>query len=195
MVDGVTTSEYATYGWQLRARKTLNGFAIIDPPWDTSNYEWQRSSVDGTTFQRIIIGTGSSASTYIVNAADIGHTIRVIASCGRHCCTFTSSPTSVVRNPVVISGTPIVGESLSVQSLTQHTPNITLPRTFRSFQWQRRLNGAVAFSNISGATNASYVVQSVDVGSSIRVVAVIEIVGAHESIPSNPTTVVSDSLP
>ena len=117
-------------------------------------YQWLR---DGTTI------TGSTASTYVVVAGDLGHALS---------CTVTATnafgSTPATSNAVLIvaipanTAAPVASGSLTVGSTLSCTQGTwTNSPTSYAYQWQR--GGA----NISGATSASYVTVSADGGTSV----------------------------
>ena len=118
-------------------------------------YQWLR---DGTTI------VGSTASTYVVVAGDLGHALscNVTATNAFGSTPATSNAVLIVALPVntvapAITGTATVGSTLScTQGTWTNSP------TSYTYQWMR--NGV----NISGATASSYVVVTADAGTSIR---------------------------
>ena len=131
----------------------------------TISYQWKR---DGTTN----IGTGS---TYIVQFADEGSTISVVATVTGVTGSVTSTSTATVPQPSVnISGTAQVGNTL-----TANVTNVGSP----SYQWRR------GTTNISGATGSTYIVQFADAGSTISVV--VSRTSVTGNVTSSATAIVS----
>jgi len=151
----------------------------------TVSYQWQRNSVD--------IVSATSAS-YTLGDDDVGTLIRVVASYTDGGGT-NESVSSIGVGPIVnvndIPGgsvvinntTPAQGDVLSASnSLTDADGMGTV-----SYQWQR------AGINISGATGTTYITVQADVGLAIRVVAsYTDLQGTVESVPSVPTSLVSN---
>jgi hypothetical protein len=138
----------------------------------TVGYQWQRSADSGTTWTDI---AGATRAAYSVAAADEGDVIRVRATATNAdgAVAASSAPTPVIQAdpPVsmvapVVLGTPSLGGTLSTDngSWTPVGDNLTY-----SYAWQRgdAING---YSNIAGATGATYTTVAADVGESMRVV-------------------------
>ena len=117
-------------------------------------YQWKR---DGTTI------VGSTASTYVVVAGDLGHSLT---------CTVTATnafgSTPATSNAVLIvavpanTAAPVASGSLTVGSTLSCTQGTwTNSPTSYAYQWQR------GGTNIAGATSASYVTVSADGGTSV----------------------------
>jgi len=151
-------------------------------------YQWQRCASDGTGCGDI---TGATSKTYTLVAGDVSHTLRVVVTAsntdGKTSATSGASdvvgskngPTNTVKPTV--TGTPIVGETLSVSNGTW-TPT---PSSYTR-QWQRCNADAAGCLNIAGATGQTYGVRSSDVGHRLRA-----LVTAHTS--TGQTTAVSNT--
>ena len=89
---------------------------------------------------------------------------------------------------VGVSGAAQVGQTLT-SSVTKDTD-----ATISSYQWQRQVSGT--WTNISGATSASYTAQAADFGDSLRlVVSVQNAFGGVQTATSTATTAVIDAAP
>jgi len=146
--------------------------------WDNSPtgyaFQWRRCDSAGINCSNI---SGATSGTYVLQSGDVGSTIRVVVTAtnsgGSTAATSTPYPSSgTVLNlaPVntalpVISGTATQGQTLSTTngSWTQS------PTTY-TYQWQRCDSAGNNCSPITGATSKTYVLQSGDVGSTIRAV-------------------------
>jgi hypothetical protein len=147
----------------------------------TYSYLWEICDSSGATCSGI---PDAIDQTFTLTAADVGHTIRVQETAtnpGGSSSPATSSHTAVVKtavvrasnsSPPVISGTAVVGQTLSS---TTGTWSGTGPISY-SYQWQR-CNPAC--SNIGGATGPSYALTSADQGALVLV-----IVTAHNAAGS-----------
>jgi Ig domain of plant-specific actin-binding protein len=96
-----------------------------------------------------------------------------------------------VTAPPVISGTPQVGQTLTTTTgswTAQSTP------TFQ-YVWLRCDSGGNNCATISGAGNSSYVVQSADVGHTIRAEVIAHLGSGSTSSTSNPTAAVPQPGP
>jgi hypothetical protein len=166
--------------------KASNGSWNVTPT--SYDYQWQRCSTTGTGCANI---AGASSQKYTLTSADVNHTVMVLvtARTGSGHATASSAPSAIVASttppkivtPPAISGTPSVGETLSVTAGTW-TGGV---RTY-SFQWQTCDTGSVNCVDVPGATGKSYGVRASDAGNEIRVK-----VTARSA--SGATTVVSDS--
>jgi len=157
-------------------------------------YQWQRCDAAGSGCVDIAGGTGT---TYVVQPADAGATLRVRVSATNVAGTAsaTSPATGVVATapanvtPPSITGTVAVGSPLagSVGSWS----GVPVP-TF-AFQWQRcdfQGNGCTA---IAGATTTAYTIQSADVGSTLRVQVVATNVAGKASATSAQSSIVTSA--
>jgi hypothetical protein len=158
-------------------------------------YQWQRCASDGTGCGDI---SGASSKTYVVAAADVDHALRVnvTASNADGQASANSTTTALVSShsapvntaPPVISGSAAVGQQLSTTNGTWSGG-----ATSFTYQWQRCTASAVC-TNVSGATGATYGVQTADVGSTVRVmVTAHNTSGSTASANSSPTAVVTAS--
>lgn len=147
----------------------------------TYTYQWQR----GTTNI-----SGATSSTYVVQSADAGNTLRCVVTATNAVgatSANSNSTASVTQAPVntvapSVSGTAQVGQTLSSTTGTW----TGTPASFTyAYQWQR------SGSNISGANSSTYVVQSADVGSTLRCVVTATNSAGSTSANSNSTASVT----
>jgi uncharacterized protein YukE len=178
------------------APPTISGAAVIGTTltavpgtWTgspTLTYQWQTCDSMGSACTAL---SGSTASTYVVQAGDLGATIRVavIGTNAGGVTVATSDPTAVVTAPPppsntalpTISGTTADGSTLTATSGTwSGGGTITY-----AYQWRRCDSTGASCVDIVGATASSYVQVTADVGSTIRVV-----VTATNSSGSTPAT-------
>jgi alpha-tubulin suppressor-like RCC1 family protein len=138
-------------------------------PTPSFSYQWQRCDVYYLNCADI---SGATLISYVIQAADIDHTIGVVvtgtnvygsasASSDRH--RFVGRPPVNTDYLPTISGITAQDQTLSATagSWTGYLP------IYDSYQWQRCNPGC---SNIGGATSSTYQLRAVDVGSTIRVV-------------------------
>jgi hypothetical protein len=131
-------------------------------------YQWLRCAADGSGCVAI---PGASSSTYVVAAADAGHTLRASVSA-----TNAAGTTAAVSNhtnvaigvPVStraphISGRARVGRRLS----GTHGSWTNSPKTYR-YQWLRCNGHGGACSRIGGATHSTYRLTKRDAGHRLR---------------------------
>ena len=158
---------------------------------------WLRCNSKGESCDSI---SGATALTYKLISADLGATIRfrVTASNKEGSKFETSKPTSVVTQasgkpantkPPTISGSPVVGASLSAATGTWVG---TEPITY-SYQWQRCDSAGNACKSASGGTHAEYTVVKGDVGKTLRVQVKAKNSRGTGSAISTPTAAVGDA--
>ncbi|HUR85213.1 MAG TPA: hypothetical protein VMY78_07700 [Solirubrobacteraceae bacterium] len=132
--------------------------------------QWLRCNAVGAPCTAII---GEVADTYRATSADVGKTLRVevTATNALGATKAQSAPTPVIlAAPPVADGSPAIGgvlrdgQTLTATSGWSGTAPISL-----SHQWQRCDALAPMCSDIAGATAATYVLASADVGSRMRV--------------------------
>ncbi len=161
-------------------------------------YLWLRCDSGGSNCGAI---GGSTGSTYLLGAGDVGGTIevRVTAHNGGGEAGATSAHTEVVLPPAPtyfgfepsISGVPVEGNVLSEAAGTgswSHSPTIT-------YQWLDCDPVGNGCAPIAGAVNQTYTVTPSDVGHSIRVEEIGTNDGGHASVISFHTGVVAPAAP
>jgi hypothetical protein len=151
-------------------------------------YQWQDCNSTGTGCVAI---AGATGQTYLLQSSDVGHKVRVSVTAGNGAGSSSpvdSAPTAVVTAalgvPVntavpVVSGTAQVGQTLS----TSNGSWTNSPTSYR-YQWQSCDSAGANCVGISGATVATYLVQSADVGHTLRS-TVVAVNGAGSSSPAS----------
>ena len=136
-------------------------------------YEWLRCNAAGA--ECVQAAAPSVLSTYLVAAADVGHTLRAkaiaknVAGSG----TAESAPTGTVAGarpsnllaPAVL-GLAITGQTLSA---TEGTWAGTEPFSY-SFRWQLCSKAGTECADIAGATKSTFTIPDGDAGHALRVV-------------------------
>ena len=132
-------------------------------------YQWQRSSDNGTTWQSI---AGADQTTYALANADVGAIVRlrVTASNPEGSATETSLATAVVVSdgPANTIAPAISGVARRASTLTAVAGTWSGVGNGYTFQWQRSTDGTT-WSNIGGATSASFEPTTAEVGATLRV--------------------------
>jgi hypothetical protein len=150
------------------------------PP--TFAYQWQRCDAAGANCADI---GGATGTTYVVQAADAGATLRVRESATNAAGTAsaTSATTGVVGSGPVNTVRPsITGVVAQGSVLTASVGTWTaVPAPAFAFQWQRCDAQGGACVAIAGATAGTYTVLSADVNSTLRVQARDEQRGHREA--------------
>ncbi len=136
-------------------------------------YEWLRCNASGGECTQA--AAASVLPTYLVAAADVGHTLRVkvlaknIAGSG----SAESEPTATVGGvlPSNVIAPLVLGLDITGQTLTasEGTWTGTEPITY-AYQWQQCSKAGTECQNIGGATKSSYVIQNGDATHTLRVV-------------------------
>ncbi|WP_211876838.1 beta strand repeat-containing protein [Pseudarthrobacter albicanus] len=126
----------------------------------TLAYQWKRAGVN-------IVG--ATAATYVLTTADVGKTVTVTVTgskAGYTTAAKTSAATKAVTAPLALTAAPVptvTGSTVSGQKLTA-VPGTWAPAPVTlAYQWKR------AGLNIVGATAATYVLTTADVGKTVTV--------------------------
>jgi hypothetical protein len=164
----------------------------------TFSYQWQRCGEDGGACAAIAAAT---ASTYTLQSADVGHTLRLLVSAhdsyGQ--ATAISSPTAIVA-PAQL--TPLAAPSISGGAETGHQLSAhagiwtALGQVSYGYQWERCDASGESCSPIPGATGAAYTPAAPDLAHTLRV-SVEALDGSEkQSAQSAPTaTIITPDTP
>jgi hypothetical protein len=165
----------------------------------TFTYQWLRCNRHGGSCDPI---GGATRDQYRLTRNDVGRTIRVRVRAKNTDgeTTATSAATRVIApvgarpantGPPTISGTPIVGQTLTA---SPGTWTGRTPMTF-SIQWQRcdKVGGSCAA--IVGATGATYVLTDADLDHTLRIVVTARNSVGSASRTSVPTAVIGRATP
>ena len=150
--------------------------AELDERDDETNVTWQWASGGSATGPWTSIG-GATNATYTPLANDVGDYLQVTASYTD--ASFGSDSQSVVTSDAVApestAGTP---GTLALDPTTQLTSGDSVTAiltdadnpvaTSYVWRWQRSANGSTNWTNISGATSASYTTTNADAGNYLR---------------------------
>ena len=134
-------------------------------PAGTASYQWQTATTSGGVYSNI---AGATASTYTLVAGDTGDFIKVVATgTGNYTGSVTSAATTVITAPLTaiaaITGTTTVGSILTAGARTPAAATVT-------YQWQNATTSAGVYTNIAGATGATYTLVVGDQTKFIKVV-------------------------
>ena len=144
-------------------------------------YQWLRCDLSGAACAAV---GGATTSTKTLSSADVGQTLRVIVTASNRngSAAATSTQTAVVApatspappagptlpsttSPPTISGTNQQGQTLSA---SPGSWSGTTPVSY-AYQWKRCDSGGGSCAAIAGASSTTYLLASLDVGSTMRV--------------------------
>ena len=166
-------------------------------------YQWQISTNGGGTFTNI---AGATSATYTINPTTIamnGNQFRVLVSstCAPGSPITSSVATLTVNNPVTVTQNPV---NLSGCAGDNYTFTVTAASTGTiTYQWQVSINGGTTYTNIAGATNASYTIVAAPLtfsGNLYRVIVsgvpcgVITTLGASLTLSNRPSIVLTAAM-
>jgi hypothetical protein len=152
------------------------------------SYQWRRCNSTGAACVDI---AGATAKSYTAVLADVAGTLRVVVTATNPAgpVSATSAPTAAVLNAKPlntvspeISGSPQVGQPLIVSEGSWTGGNLGF-----SFKWLRCASGGACVDIGISPTLREYVVQQVDVGSTIRVDVTASNSGGSTTTRTAPT--------
>jgi len=156
-------------------------------------YHWQRCGKDGQACSFI----NDFGKHHTVKPADVGNTLRVVvkATNSAGSSTAASAPTAVIAAPAApansamptISGTPQIGQTLTVSNGSWTGPG---PITF-TYMWRLCDANGGSCTTITGATSASFVLTSADVGHALRARVAARNANGSTAATTVPTAAVS----
>ena len=159
-------------------------------------YQWRSCDAGGSSCADI---AGATGSTFVVRAADVGHTIRVAVTATN---AGGSASASSVQSTVVIPAPPantalpsISGAAQQGQTLTAANGSWSGAPTSFAYQWRSCDTAGAACVDAGGATSSTYVVQAADVGHTFRVTVTATNAGGSTAAVSPQTAVVVGALP
>jgi hypothetical protein len=133
--------------------------------------QWEACDSSGGACSPI---AGATGQTYVLGAADVGHTLRVQETASN--ANGSSSPASSVQSAVVLPLAPsnvglptIAGTATQGQTLTETHGTWTGSPTGFTYQWKDCDNSGSACAAIAGAAGETYALTAADVGHTIRV--------------------------
>jgi hypothetical protein len=187
---------------QGQTLRTTNGRWTGTAPL-TFRYRWLRCDTSGGGVNGVNCAMIPSATrrTYVLRFADVGHRIRsrVIASNADGTASANSNATPGVVQPASTAGRPANTRPPTISGTPQQGQTLTAnrgswsggqPQTY-AYQWRRCDEVGGGCVDIGGATAATYLLTSADVGRTLRVrVTARNSLGAR-SATSTPTAVVT----
>jgi hypothetical protein len=182
-----TISGSSTQGQVLSASTgTWTGYP---PP--SFTYQWQRCDQSGSNCTPI---NEATASTYTLEAADVGSTLVVVVtatnSSGSAQASSAASPV-ISGGPVNTSPPAVTGSATEASALSSSTGTWTgYPPPSFTYQWQRCNSSGQGCATIPGASASTYTALSADVGSTLLVTLTATNSFGSAQISSGPTPVV-----
>ncbi len=157
--------------------------------------QWQRSSDGGTTWTNI---SGATTDSYTLTTADVGDAVRLLTTAVNPDATV-SAPSNVTATvtatpPLNTAAPGISGAAQRGLTLNSAVGTWNGIGDAFAFQWQRSADGT-AWTNITGATGASYQLQSADEGDVVRIVVTGTNPDGTSSAPSPPSATVGATPP
>jgi hypothetical protein len=123
-------------------------------------YQWQLSADGGATWNNISGATGSSYSIASTTAIQSGNQYRCVVS---NACGSTQSTAATLS---VSASTQITQQPQSVSACVGGTQSFSVAATggTLNYQWQLSANGGTSWTNISGASAATYSLTGITLG-------------------------------
>jgi hypothetical protein len=158
-------------------------------------YQWQRCNSAGSECATV---GGASSSSYVLKAADVGHTERVVVTAtnagGSTAASSVASASVTVALPAapVNAALPVLsGSTVEGQALSASTGSWSGSPTSFAYQWQRCNLAGAECASISGASASTYTLTVADVGHTDRVVVMATNAGGSASASSSQTAAVT----
>ena len=162
---------------------------------DAFTYQWQRSA-DGTTWTNI---TGATGTTYQLVPADEGDVVRLMVTSTNADGTSSaaSAPTATVLATPPVNTVPqvIMGAAQRGQTLSSSAGTWLGIGNSYAFQWQRSTDNGTTWTNVGGATTASYPLGTTDENGQLRVVITATNVDGTATVASAPSATVPSAPP
>ena len=172
---------------------TANSYYSV-PVGNTFTYQWQRGAVpSGSNPVTWVNISGATSSTYTLNAADVGNYVQVIVTQLNVLSTVSTyyyAYTGGSGAYATITNDMVGGTGVSYQMIILSEGNGTVSAALNTYysltsgytlnyQWQRASNqGALTWSNITGATSSSYTLQNADLSYYIQLVVTVTASGS-----------------
>jgi len=188
--QGASNCATTSYGWAVDGNPPVNvtaptiTMAVSGVPSVSSNgtwtgdtpityaYQWQKCDAVGAACADIAAATGSTYNGPQPLPANTSYRVKVTAtnssgSASAYSVAINDSGTASVSN----TSKPTISGSASVGAHLNAAPGTWTPASGVTFaiQWQRCNAAGAACVNIAGATSASYLVTSADLGATLRV--------------------------
>ena len=208
-VSAPTITGTPQVGDTLSVESTGTWSGYPDPSGNDFSYQWQdcSSATPDPAPSSCADISGANSSSYVLAGTDAGSFVRVVVTADNNVGTAgqaSSAPsTAVDEEPAnssapTITGTPQVGDALSVESTGTWSGYPVPSGNDFSYQWQDCSSATPdpapsSCADISGANSSSYVLAGTDAGSFVRVVVTANNgVGTPGRASSDPSAVVGE---
>jgi alpha-tubulin suppressor-like RCC1 family protein len=155
------------------------------------SYQWRQCDSTGANCTDI---SGATTVNYVATPSDVSHTLRLVVTAtnsdGSTSATSDKTGVVVVVSPIIIALPVISGTAQEGQALSTSNGSWIYSPTSYSYRWLLCDVSGANCTNISGATNASYVVISSDVSHTLRIVVTATNLGGSTSVTLGKTSVV-----
>ena len=135
-------------------------------------YVWEDCNSSGSGCSSV---SGATASSFVLRAADVGHTIRVVVTAGNSVGSTqaTAAATALVTTPgphapANTSLPTISGSTIEGQTLTASHGSWSESPTSYAYQWERCNSSGGACAELPGSVSGTYPPGAADVGSTLR---------------------------
>ncbi|MFM8591294.1 MAG: T9SS type A sorting domain-containing protein, partial [Sphingomonadales bacterium] len=119
-------------------------------------YQWQVSTDNGATYNNI---TGATSATYSIASAVLsqnGNRFRCVVSGACTPSATSTAATLTLSAAPTITANPVATTVICERASTSFVVAATTPVGTLTYQWQASANGGTTWTNISGATDATY---------------------------------------
>ena len=158
------------------------------------SYQWQSSTTSGGSFSNIAGATSASYSAPTTSAGTTYYRV-VTTDSASGCNSVTSNEAEVIVN----ADPSITAQPTATQTVCEGgTANISVTATggvSLSYQWQSSTTSGGSFSNIAGATSASYAAPTTSAGTTYYRVVITDSTSGCNSVTSNETEVIVNADP
>lgn len=148
-VQVIAISQQPTNQTASQGSATFSVTASVSPA-GALEYQWQRSTDSGATWQNIAGATGSSLSLSSLGSQNNGEHYRVIASAGGG--SLTSQAATLSSATITITQQPANQTAVSGEATFSVAATVS-PSGTPTYQWQRSTEGGSSWVDIAGATN------------------------------------------
>ncbi len=159
-------------------------------------YQWQRCNEAGGECADI---SGQTSSTYTLGEADVGATVRVVVNASNSAGSASANSTvsgMVVEGLVNTTAPSISGSAQDGQTLTANAGTWTGSGTITyAYQWESCSSGGEECAPIPEATAQTYTLESVDLGTTLRVLVTATNSTESQNAPSVVTGLVEPGAP